>query len=304
MTLDKTCIPDEKTLYAEFIQRHSILSTPFVQRELPAIYWIARTKLEVDNNLRNCVDALDQLDPVWALLRSMLDRTFEYVEGAVSAYVTGSTAASEVISRTVIESAINLLFILVDKRDGSHLTQYLSHYFSNEEKEIDRWLNLADGLTEKGKKIHQSEAIQKQKALAYLKNIIDKSLLELELPTTNQVTGKWPNIAERFKFLNLQVDYRTTYAALCSQTHNDAEDLLNYFVFVSLGNQNLLDKVALETVNFSRLMMYIGVKYYILAASSYAIRFGLTDALQGLYQGRKAISEESEKIANELDTET
>jgi len=234
----------------------------------------------------------------------MLERTFEYVEGAVSAYVTGSTAASEVISRTAIESAINLLFILVDKRDGSHFTQYLSHYFSNEEKEIDRWLNLADSLTENAKKIHQSKAIQKRKALVYLKNFMDKALLELGLPSTDRVTKKWPNIAERFKFLNLELDYRTTYAALCSQTHNDAEDLLNYFIFVSLGNQNLLDRVALETVNFSRLMMYIGVKDYILAASGYAIRFGLNNALQGLHQGSKAISEELEKIANELDTGT
>lgn len=300
MNSNQTCIPDESDLYADFLQRHSILSMPLVQRESLAIYWTVRTKLEIDNELNNCIDVLNQTDPVWALLRSMLDRIFEYVEGAITAYVTGSTAASEVISRTVIESAINLLFILIDKRDGSHLTQYFSHYFNKEEKEINQWLNLASSMTEEMKKIHQAYALQKRTALVGLKDYVNQALSELYLPTTDQVTQKWSNIAERFKFLGLELDYRTVYAALCSQTHNDAEDLLNYFVFVSLGDQSFLDKVALETVNFSRLMMYIGIKYYILAAGGYAVRFGLNHALQSISQGREVIIKESEKIANEI----
>jgi hypothetical protein len=300
MNSDKTCIPDENSLYAEFLQRHSIISTPLVQCEAPAIYWTVRTKLEIDHDLGNHVDTLSQADPVWALLRSMLDRTFEYAEGAISAFVTGSTAASEVISRTVIESATNLLFILVDERNGNHLTQYLSHYFNNEEKEIDKWLKLVDSLTDDIKEAHQAAALQKRTALVSLKNYVNQALSELKLPTTDQVTQKWLSIAERFRLLGLELDYRTVYAALCSQSHNDAEDLLNYFVFVSLGNQDLLDKIALETVNFSRLMMYTGVKYYILAAGGYAARFELNNALQGVSQGREAILEESERIANEL----
>ncbi|MBW4661514.1 MAG: hypothetical protein KME15_22815 [Drouetiella hepatica Uher 2000/2452] len=304
MKLSKTHIPDKNTLCSEFLQRHSILPTPIVQRELSVIYWVVRTKLEVDHDLVNRVDTLNQADPVWALLRSMLDRIFEYIEGAICAYVTGSTAASEIISRTTIESAVNLLFILVDSRDGSHLTQYLSHYFSNEEKEIDRWLNLVDSLDSDAKRVHQLKAIQKKTTLISLKKYIDQALAEFKLPTTEQAVKKWPNIAERFKLLGLELDYRTVYAALCSQTHNDAEDLLNYFVVVSLGNRDLLDKVGLETVNFSRLMMYMGVEYYISAAGGYAVRFELNDALDGISQGRNIILKELEKIANELDSAT
>jgi len=304
MKSGKTHIPDRNTLCTEFLQRHGILSTPLVQRELSAIYWAVRTKLEVDHDLVDRVKTLNQADPVWALLRSMLDRTFEYAEGAICAYVTGSTAASEIISRTVIESAINLLFVLVDSRDGSHFTQYLSHYFSNEEKEIDRWLNLIGDLDSDTKRVHQLKAIQKRTTLISLKKYIDQALAELKLPTTEQAAKKWPNIAERFKFLGLELDYRTVYAALCSQTHNDAEDLLNYFIVASLGDQKLLDKMGLETVNFSRLMMYTGIKYYISAAGGYAVRFELNDALNGISQGRNVILKESERIANELDSAT
>jgi Family of unknown function (DUF5677) len=299
-------IPDKNTLCSEFFQHHSILPTPLIQRELSAIYWIARTKLEVDHDLVDRVDTLNQADPLWALLKSMLDRIFEYIEGAMCAYVTGSTAAAEIISRTTIESSVNLLFILVDSRDGSHLTQYLSHYFSNEEKEIDRWLDLVDALDGDVKRVHTQKATEKRTTLISLNRYIDQVLAELKLPTTEQSVKKWPNIAERFKFLGLELDYRTVYAALCSQTHNDAEDLLNYFVSVSvsLGDRDLLDKVGLGTVHFSRLMLYVGIKYYILAAGAYAVRFQLKNALDGISKGRSEILKELEKIANELGSET
>jgi hypothetical protein len=35
--------------------------------------------------------------------------------------------------------------------------------------------------------------------------------------------------------LGLMPTYRTVYARMCSQTHNDAEDTLNYFLVVSTG---------------------------------------------------------------------
>jgi Family of unknown function (DUF5677) len=217
MKSDATCTLDENTAYANFLQRHSILSTPLAERELSVIYWTVHTKLEIDNALGNHVDTLNQDDPIWALLRAMLDRTFEYAEGSICAYITGSTASSEVIARTVIESAINLLFILVDKRDGNHFTRYLSHYFSNEEKEIDKWLSLLYGQDKDVKEVHQAAATQKQMTLVGLKTYINHALLELGLPTTDKAHKKWPNISERFQFLGLELDYRTVYAALCSQ---------------------------------------------------------------------------------------
>jgi hypothetical protein len=105
---------------------------------------------------------------------------------------------------------------------------------------------------------------------------------------------------ERFRLLGLDVEYRTVYAALCSQTHNDAEDLLNYFFAAASGNQELIDKTGLEAVNFSRLMLYFAVKYYITVAGSYAIRFELTTALEAINLGRTAISQTLEELAKEL----
>ena len=105
-------------------------------------------------------------------------------------------------------------------------------------------------------------------------------------------SGAWPKtIADRFKLLGFETSYRTVYAAMSSQTHNDAEDLLNYFILVSSGNKELLERGGIDTVNFSRLLMYIGVHYYIETTHRYAKSFGLDDAFPILIKGKDAIEE-------------
>ncbi|MBJ7297315.1 MAG: hypothetical protein JHC73_13580 [Dolichospermum sp.] len=300
MTSENIHIPDVDTLLIEFAEYHNIIFTPLVERESSAIQWTIRTKLEIDKNLRDCIDDLNQFDLLWPLLRSMLDRTFEYVQGAIVAYVTGSPAASEVISRTAIESAINSMLIIRDDRNGSRFTEYLAHYFIKEKEEINKWLKAVKNIPDDDKLIHQTEAIQKEDTLIVLEKIINKALLEMGLPTTEKITNKRINIKDKFDKLGLEIDYYTVYAALCSQTHSDAEDLLNYFVFTAFGDQELINKVAIETVNFSRLMMYFAVKYYIMASGYYAIRFDLKNALEIITEGRDNISNIMQKIANNI----
>lgn len=300
MTPEENSTYNPDTLCDEFVHRHDILATQLVRRELPAIYWTIRAKHEIDADLGNHTEELDHVDPLWGLLLSMLDRIFEYTEGAIVAYATGSTASSEVISRTAIESAINLLFILVDERKGNRLPHYLAYYFDHEQKEIDQWLAATSSLAGEAQKVHQLAATEKRNRISKLHEATDFSLSQIGLPATKASAAKWPNISERFKLLGLEVEYRTVYAALCSQTHNDAEDLLNYFFAAASGNQELIEKVALETVNFSRLMLYFAVKYYLTVAGGYAIRFELTKALEAINLGRNAISQTLEEIAKEL----
>lgn len=300
MTSENIHIPAVDTLLIEFAEYHNIMFTPLVERESSAIQWAIRTKLEIDKNLRDCIDDLNQFDPLWALLRCMLDRTFEYVQGAIVAYVTGSPSASEVISRTAIESAINSMLIIRDDRNGSRFTEYLAHYFIKEKEEINKWLKAVKNVPDHDKLIHQTKATQKEDTLIALEKIVNNALLEIGLHTTEEITHKRINIKDKFVELGLEIDYYTVYAALCSQTHSDAEDLMNYFVFTALGDQELINKVAIETVNFSRLMMYYAVKYYIMASGCYAIRFDLKNALEIATEGRNNISNIMEKIANNI----
>lgn len=144
-------------------------------------------------------------------------------------------------------------------------------------------------------------ASEKRMRIRKLQEATDLSLSQIGLPTTNLLTTKFPKyVSERFKLLGLEIDYHTVYAALCSQTHSDAEDLLNYFFAIVSGSQELQNEVALEAVNFSRFMLYFAVRYYIAAAEGYARRFELSKALESLTDGRNIILQTLEEIAKEL----
>jgi len=289
-------------LLRAFAESHGLSMTGLLRREEGAIYWLLRGNRAVKEGLRDAANPLDQTDAVWAILLSMLDRTFEYAEGAIIAYTTGAMASSEIISRAVIESAISLVFIIADDRKGDRLSRYFAHYFNKEDREIDHWLKAASGLNAHDRAIQEQAAIEKRDGLKVQRRMLDESLAEIGLPTT-AATGlaNWPSVADRFKALNRELDYRTIYAALCSQTHNDAEDLLNYFFSKATDDKSLLEIVGLEAVTFSRMMLYFGLDYYLMAAASYALRLDLKESYDVIDGGRKDISAALREITRELE---
>lgn len=277
---------DSNELLDDFIKNHYILLTGLVQREIPAIYWTLRARREINNSLSSRVKDLI-IEPTWGLLLSMLDRVFEHVEGSIIAFVTGSPASAEVIARTVVESALNVMYILDDRIN--RLNQYFSYYINQERKELKKWSDLAIKMEKKEAHIHNLHIEQKRQVLDTIETFVNKSNEQIGF---KNASGVWPKtIAERFKLLGFETSYRTVYAAMSSQTHNDAEDLLNYFIFVSSGNKELLERGGIETVNFSRLLMYIGVHYYIEATHRYAKSFGLDEAIPIMIKGKDAIEE-------------
>ena len=54
-------------------------------------------------------------------------------------------------------------------------------------------------------------------------------------------TSSFPNLFERVAETSHKVNYRTVYAAMCSQTHHDAEDVLNFYIALSLPGNNYED---------------------------------------------------------------
>jgi hypothetical protein len=71
------------------------------------------------------------------------------------------------------------------------------------------------------------------------------------------------------------VNYRTVYAALCSQTHNDAEDLVNEFVVGLTSRKDLHDKLQSETTAFSWFGVTLALDEYALAVICYLIAFDM-----------------------------
>jgi hypothetical protein len=287
---------DSDSLLDDFTKRHDILLTDLVRHEIPAIYWTVHTKNVVDSALNSRAEALIA-EPTWGLLRVMLDRTFEHAEASIIAFITGSPASAVVIARTVMESAINVMCIFEGDRI-ERLFQYFSHYINHERKELERWKNILIKMDEKEAVIHRQHINKKKQVLDKLDEFVSNAKNQIGIKNN---CGKWHDtIADRFRLLGFETSYRTVYAAMSSQTHNDAEDLLNYFIFVSSGNKELLERGGIEAVNFSRLLMYEGVRYYLEALHRYVICFDLDDAKPILIKGKYAVDDILYKIALEI----
>lgn len=274
----------------DFIKDHNLIPDPLVKNEVVAVYWIRKTFVAVQEDLRSKAEELQSSEEMtWGILLNMLDRIFEYAEAAIVAFVSGSGSSSEVISRTAVDLSVNLQYILIRDRD-TRLSTYFHSYVQKEQKEIRQWINATSLLSEEAKKIHHKAALEKQSAMNILANLIGQT----GLPIIND--AKWPSVFDRFKDIGYEDSYRTVYAALSSQIHSDAEDTLNYLFGKASGDEALFSKMALETINFSRFLMYFAVVFYMRAAFAYARTFELVQAQEIISEGLKQVEDLQARI--------
>lgn len=105
----------------------------------------------------------------------------------------------------------------------------------------------------------------------------------------------WPNIFDRFKEIDKEVEYRTVYAALCSQAHNDAEDALNQIMARVVRNVEGLDEAHwYEQYFFSLYLALTAIDYHIMASAMYLSRFKI-DAMP-LIDMKKKVHEATENV--------
>ena len=110
---------------------------------------------------------------------------------------------------------------------------------------------------------------------------------------------RWPNIAEKFDALGLAIIHRTVYARMCSQPHNDAEDTIFYFMG-KISDEKTMEKLALESIHFSRLLVYFSVSYYFQASIKFVESFGLDECSPTLQRGYAVINRQLAAISREV----
>jgi hypothetical protein len=289
-------LPSPKEAIEEFIERHFILDTELIQRDRLAIYWTTVTNLLIHKSYSSLSDETFLAEPTIGLLLNMLDRTFEHVEGAIVAYDTGSMASSEVVARVATESAVNVMYIL-DRDRVSRMTAYFNSYFDYVESQVKKWLNTTSRMSDMEAKVHREAAQRRRNAVRSVKKYMDHVISQIPSETNNTNPVMWPNVFERFRELGLESHYRTMYARMSSQTHNDAEDTINYFLGVVSDNELLMERLSLETVNFSRLLVYFGVLYYLKTSIKFAETFQLIDVANKIRKGHEIINQQIREIS-------
>ena len=147
-------------------------------------------------------------------------------------------------------------------------------YLEQEESQNAKWASVA-ALLPPGEEAdyHRNGIAQKRRVISSQRDVLDQffSLHGVD-PTTPE---SWGTAFDRFQKVGEALEYRTTYAALCSQAHNDAEDLINGFTLQLIGTPTSVESLGHETRAFSWLAVMLGLKHYVRAAAAYWRYFNL-----------------------------
>jgi hypothetical protein len=221
----------------------------------------------------------------WGLLHEMYERAAAHVGGCIVLFSNGHIAPAEALCRTAVESAVNLYYCsLGDSIDL--LMSYFKSYVETERKQNTVWAKSVrdSNMPKEAKDFHLTQAQNKQEALAIYDQKLNELFGQIGRSYAN-ANGVWPSIFERFKAINHEVSYRTVYAALCSQAHNDPEDLLNNFLQGAMQVQGAEEKLLEENRNFSLHMVFMAIHIFIEASAMYIARFGISvERLMGIHR--------------------
>ncbi|MGR3100718.1 DUF5677 domain-containing protein [Vibrio vulnificus] len=262
------------TLVKSFLERKMIsLDMEFHPLLQNAIEYLEKADRTVEALISEDAERLSQ-EPPWRVMYDMYLRNYEYCSGAISLFLVGQPASCEALCRTAIEGAVNLEYISIGDAMGNEIA-YFKHYLKEERKQNRAWHRSVkeSASTQSDKDVHYKKIDLKNQSLDSYEEILKSSLALCDVDFDN-CEADWPNIFERFKSLGKEVEYRTLYMALCSQAHNDAEDIINKIMARVVGDVDGMSKAHfIEQVLYSLFYTLSAVRYHIHATIMFLAKF-------------------------------
>jgi hypothetical protein len=282
-----------QTAVKHFADDHFLKSSPVLLEEAVAIE-SAAAALDAVNRAYAGLDHVALADPAIGLLLNLLHRNIEHVEGAIAACATGFGASAEVVARAAVETSINITYILSGRPQnrGTRLRAYFQHYLRETKRQVSLWRKQIEDLTPAERQIHIQASQQRQDVL--------NSLQDLVVQLLGSEETKWPTAAQRFEEIGRALDYRTLYVRLSAETHADAEETLRYLVGKLQNDPALLDQMALETVMFSRFLVYSAAAIFIDACYAYATSYSLSEALPRIKMAQESVIRKISEISHHV----
>lgn len=213
---------------------------------------------------------MEKGDYIWELpysgmLITQLARIDEYADSALTLMLTKNDFRSvEIISRTIIEASMNLRWICIESNPMPAIIGYMKKTISHLERDTKEWKKSLQGVNDDElKSAHLKKISLKEAQIANYRDWIKNKLPDGEVK-------KFPKSKKKlFQTLDDEIGYNTIYAALCSQSHNDGEDLINYTLMMQHNEEfrrigietDIPESLEEEKKNFASLMLLESFKY-------------------------------------------
>lgn len=267
------------------LSEHMELNEPLCK----AIYYLEKSDEFINQVCREHEQVLIKNVP-WPSMHDMYKRNYEYCCAVLGCFLIGQIPSSEALCRTAIEGAVNLHYVSLGDSMGKQIA-YFKNHLATERKQNMNWRNSVQesDYPEEAKKHHFQTIADKDISLNHYENVLRQSLI-LAGVDFDVVDIKWPTIFDRFKEIGNEVGYRTVYAALCSQAHNDAEDVLNKIISRVIGNVSGMEEAQwIEQYNFALYLLLTAIDYHIEASAMYIAKFGIN--AEALIEIKKRVEE-------------
>ena len=221
----------------------------------------------------NVVQSQDATD---GIILKLLQRCSEVMASVLVLLCTRQPQSAEALSRTIMESALTTLYI-VSQDSSARVIQYFEAYVRQERQQNKSWKKTIAESRAPWVGEHRRRINDKDKYLDGYERLIES--LAAHVNTTYPPKRGWPVLYDICRYLGKAVEYRTVYAAMCSQSHHDAEDILNDLVVgVIRSDTEIQENVRREKNNFSLHLVLLASGYFLEAVQAVASKYGLKSA--------------------------
>lgn len=211
--------------------------------------------------------------PSMGVIHQLSERIFEQIIGGVSCFCTKNGASSEILARTAIESSVNIIYMLT-KDTESQVYAWFYKYLSEDIRQIQDWEKSIDQentfTSEKNlPRIAKRKELYNIK-LKFVNDFFDQIPEEIDINKKIELPRK---ILQKFKAIGEETAYHTVYTRLCAQSHQTAEDTINFIMISCLGDEKQQLNFSLETWAFSEYMLIYAIYFYCRVAESFCYKY-------------------------------
>jgi hypothetical protein len=217
-----------------------------------------------------------QHEVAWSIIHDMYKKCHEFTGGTLATFLIAHIASAEALCRTAVESAVNLHYASCGD-DIGNVIAYFREYIATEKKQNKAWLKSVENsdYPNDAKNYHRTQIEDKEHSLELYENALRESFSLVNINYDNY-QGSWPSTFDRFSKIGKEVGYRTTYAALCSQAHNDPEDILNNLMSRIIDANGYAKGIEIEAYIFSLNMVLTSICYYVEASAMYLAKYDIS----------------------------